>query len=243
MAVRLASRGATCVLADVAGDLPATEAACCEANQDVAPVVVRFDVTDEATIADTFRELGRADVVPDLLFNNAGYQGDFANVTDYAVDDFRRVMDVNVTGAFLVLRSFANALMRTGRPGAVVNSASMAQQGAPNMAAYSASKAAVVALTRTAAKDLAPASIRVNSVSPAFIGPGAMWERQVERQANTPSRYYADEPAEVEAQMIDSVPMRRYGSLDEVAAVVTFLLSDDASYLTGIDVPVAGGAS
>ncbi len=91
------------------------------------------------------------------------------------------------------------------------------------MAAYSASKAAVIALTKTAAKDLAHHSIRVNSVSPAFIGPGVMWDRQVELQAATPSQYFSDQPDEVAAQMINSVPLRRYGSLDEVAAAVLFL--------------------
>jgi NAD(P)-dependent dehydrogenase (short-subunit alcohol dehydrogenase family) len=118
----------------------------------------------------------------------------------------------------------------------------MAQGGAPNMAAYSASKAAVVALAKTAAKDLAAASIRVNSVSPAFIGPGAMWDRQVALQAGTPSQYFSDDPGEVAAQMIGSVPLRRYGSLDEVASAVLFLLSDESSYITGFDLHVSGGA-
>jgi NAD(P)-dependent dehydrogenase (short-subunit alcohol dehydrogenase family) len=79
------------------------------------------------------------------------------------------------------------------------------------MVAYSASKAAVIALTKSAAKDLAASSIRGNSISPAFVGPGAMWDRQVELQANTPSQYFSDDPSDVAAQMIGSVPMRRYG--------------------------------
>lgn len=110
------------------------------------------------------------------------------------------------------------------------------------MVAYSASKAAVVAMTKSAAKDLAPQSIRVNSISPAFIGPGAMWDRQVELQATTPSQYFSDDPALVVDQMIGSIPLRRYGSLDEVAATVQFLLSDEASYITAFDIEVSGGA-
>ena len=70
-----------------------------------------------------------------------------------------------------------------------------------------------------------------------------MWDRQVEQQARAPSPYYADEPAEVAAQMMAMVPLRRYGSTAEVASVVAFLLSDEASYLTGINVEVAGGAT
>lgn len=242
-AVRLARAGSRLVLADVASGIDDTAAACVAADPASRPVVITFDVTDERDVERAFDALATEGITADLLFNNAGFQGAFANLVDYDVGDFRRVLDVNVAGVFIVLRCFARALIATGRPGAVVNTASMAHGGAPNMAAYSASKAAVIALTKTAAKDLAHASIRVNSVSPAFIGPGRMWDRQVELQANVPSQYFSDRADEVAAQMIASVPLRRYGSLDEVAAVVHFLLSDDASYITAFDVEVSGGGS
>jgi NAD(P)-dependent dehydrogenase (short-subunit alcohol dehydrogenase family) len=115
--------------------------------------------------------------------------------------------------------------------------------GAPNMPAYSASKAAVIGLTKSAAKDLAPRGIRVNAVSPAFIGPGRMWETQVAQQAAAGSQYYATDPERVAAQMIEMVPLRRYGSVREVATVVAFLLSDDASYVNGVNLEVSGGSS
>ena len=245
IARRLAARGARLVLTDLesaADGLDATVAACREIGA-AADVVVEFcDVTSEQAVDAMFDRLDGVAVVADLLVNNAGYQGDFANTVDYDVSDLRRVLDVNIAGVFLVLRRFANVLVDVGRSGSVVNIASMAQSGAPNMLGYSASKAAVVALTKTAAKDLAADQIRVNSVSPAFIGPGAMWDRQVELQAATPSQYFASDAAEVAAQMIGSVPMRRYGTLDEVAAAVQFLLSDEASYVTGFDLHVSGGA-
>jgi len=130
-----------------------------------------------------------------------------------------------------------------GRTGSIVCSASMAGVGgAPNMSAYSASKAAVIGLVKSAAKDLAPAGIRVNAVSPAFIGPGAMWDNQVAMQAAAASPYYADEPEIVAAQMLGMIPLHRYGSPAEVAAVVAFLLSDAASYVTGTNVEIAGGS-
>jgi len=92
-------------------------------------------------------------------------------------------------------------MIEHGSVGSVVNSASMAGvAGAPNMSAYSASKAAVIGLTLSAAKDLAPHGIRVNAVSPAFIGPGRMWTRQVEAQAIVGSQYYGTDPDEVAAQ-------------------------------------------
>jgi len=114
--------------------------------------------------------------------------------------------------------------------------------GAPNMAAYSASKAALIGLTKSAAKDLAPAGIRVNAISPAFIGPGAMWDAQVAAQANVGSQYFSRSPDAVAQQMIDTIPMRRYGSTSEVASVVAFLLSEQASYVTGQNIEISGGA-
>ena len=242
-AVRLAAAGARVVLADIKDGLDVTATMCAEANTTATPTTAQFDVTSETDVQRAFDDLAAEGIVADLLFNNAGYQGNFSNIVDYDAVDFRRVLDINVTGVFIVLQCFARALIPTGRPGAIVNSASMAHYGAPNMAAYSASKAAVIALTKTAAKDLARLSIRVNSISPAFIGPGEMWDRQVELQAATPSQYFSDQPDEVAAQMIAAVPLRRYGSLDEVAAAVQFLLSDGASYITAFDIQVAGGAT
>ena len=111
------------------------------------------------------------------------------------------------------------------------------------MTAYSASKAAIIGMAKSAAKDLAPAGIRVSSVSPAFVGPGRMWDSQVAAQAAARSPYFADDPVQVAEQMIGMVPLRRYGSTAEVARVVAFLLSDEASYLTGINVEIAGGSA
>jgi NAD(P)-dependent dehydrogenase (short-subunit alcohol dehydrogenase family) len=196
---------------------------------------VPFDVTDEAAVAaavDGLAPLGG-------LVNNAGYQGVFTSVDRYPLDDARRVIEVNVLGVMTVLAAAARVM--TG--GAIVNVASMAGvSGAPNMPAYSASKAAVIGLTKAAAKDLAPMGIRVNAVSPAFIGPGRMWDTQVARQAAAGSQYYAADPEAVAAQMIELVPMRRYGSVHEVANVVAFLLSDDASYVNGVNLEVSGGS-
>jgi NAD(P)-dependent dehydrogenase (short-subunit alcohol dehydrogenase family) len=200
-------------------------------------VDVSFDVTDADAVAAAIRSVGAFDG----LVNNAGYQGVFRPVDSYPLDDARRVLDVNVLGVFNVLAASAQA-MHDG--GSIVNVASMAGvSGAPNMPAYSASKAAVIGLTKAAAKDLAPAGIRVNAVSPGFVGPGKMWEAQVAQQAAAGSQYYATDPASVAAQMTGMVPLRRYGSADEVAAVIAFLLSDDASYLTGVNVEVSGGSA
>lgn len=202
-----------------------------------------FDVAHRIEVAQAFDHCVDQGLLPTQVFNNAGYQGTFERVDQMSSDDFAKVLSVNVLGVFNVIAETSARLIAAGLPGAIVNTASMAGVGgAPNMAGYSASKAAVIGLTKTASKDLAQFSIRVNSISPAFIGPGAMWDRQVALQAAAKSPFYSSDPAEVARQMIGKVPLGRYGSLDEVAQVVAFLLSDAASYLTGINVEIAGGA-
>jgi len=239
----LAARGAALVLGDLRAAADALEAtrADCLGLADVPVDIVTFDVTDDSAVAEA---IGAGAAVPDLLVNNAGYQGAFANVLDVSAADAAAVFSVNVAGALSVLQAFARRLASERRPGAIVNTASMAGvAGAPNMTPYSMSKAAVIGMTKAAAKDLAPHGIRVNAVSPAFIGPGGMWTNQVTGQAGVESPYYADTAEEVAEQMISQVPLRRYGSLDEVAGVIAFLLSDEASYLTGVNLEVAGGAA
>jgi NAD(P)-dependent dehydrogenase (short-subunit alcohol dehydrogenase family) len=240
VARELAGAGRDLVLADqpaAADPLGRTADACRALGADVQ--LTTFDVVDERATAEAIAELRLLSGV----VNNAGYQGAFAPVDRYPLDDARRVLEVNVLGMITVLSIAARGMVAAGRGGAIVNVASMAGvSGAPNMPAYSASKAAVIGLTRAAAKDLASAGIRVNAVSPGFIGPGRMWETQVAEQASLDSQYYAQEPAAVARQMIEQVPLRRYGALEEVATVVAFLLSDAASYTTGVNIEVSGGS-
>ncbi len=209
-----------------------------------AVVESTFDVSDRADVASALSACRAQGHVPNLVFNNAGYQGAFTRVDLMESDEVAKVLAVNVLGVFNVIAETSAALISAGLAGSIVNTASMAGVGgAPNMAGYSASKAAVIGLTKSTSKDLAPFGIRVNAVSPAFIGPGAMWERQVEMQAATGSQYYSSDPAEVAKQMIGMVPLRRYGTTGEVASVVAFLLSDAASYLTGVNIEISGGSA
>lgn len=199
------------------------------------------DVTNPDDVAKAFagavKEFGRIDYV----FNNAGYQGLFAKTDEYPADDFQKVIDINVVGVFHVLKAAAQHMRESGG-GAIANTASYAGVvGPPNMLAYAASKFAVIGMTQTAAKDLAPYGIRVNALSPALIGSGMMWTRQTELQAAVGSQYFSTNPKQVEQQMIDSVPMRRLGSLEEVANGVAFLMSDEASYITGFNLEITGG--
>jgi NAD(P)-dependent dehydrogenase (short-subunit alcohol dehydrogenase family) len=245
VAVRLAASGASVVLTDLEAaeaGLEETRAACAGVAGDDVVLIVTGDVTDAASVAAVFEAAVAGPGVPDRVFNNAGVQGLILPLQDYPVDDFEAVLRVNVGGIFHVLREAAQRLRAAGRGGAIVNSASMAGvEGAANMPAYSASKGAVMSITRSASKDLAPLGIRVNAISPAFIGPGRMWDRQVRLQAQAATQYYSTDPAQVEREMIGAVPLRRMGSVDEVAATVIWLLSDQSSYLTGQNLIVSGG--
>eukprot|EP00591_Stephanopyxis_turris_P009438 CAMPEP_0195518210 /NCGR_PEP_ID=MMETSP0794_2-20130614/12581_1 /TAXON_ID=515487 /ORGANISM="Stephanopyxis turris, Strain CCMP 815" /LENGTH=287 /DNA_ID=CAMNT_0040647137 /DNA_START=166 /DNA_END=1029 /DNA_ORIENTATION=+ len=184
-----------------------------------------------------------------LLWNNAGYQGKIAPTLEYDTVDFSNVMNINVTGMFIVLQSVAKRMAAEkeeegGRGFSIVNTASVAGlRGTPAMVAYSSSKAAVLAMTVSTAKDLAPHGIRVNAVSPALIGPGYMWTRQNELHAKSGSPYFLSDPERVAEGKINSVPMKRLGSVEEVIKSVAFLLSDDSSYTTATNLVVDGGMS
>jgi NAD(P)-dependent dehydrogenase (short-subunit alcohol dehydrogenase family) len=243
----LAAHGYRLALGDA--DVPAarerlgeTAAECRALGADV--FLTPFDVTQpdavEAAVQRCVKEFGP----PSGLYNNAGAQGAFTTIERYPIDDLRKVFEVNVFGLWNVLASVARAMIDAGVAGSIVNTASMAGVGgAPNMAAYSGTKAAVIGITKSAAKDLAPHGIRVNAVSPAFIGPGMMWDRQVALQAEANSQYYSNDPAVVAEQMINMVPLRRFGNPSEVASAVRFLLSQDSSYVNGVNMEISGGSA
>lgn len=245
-ALRLANAGATILLLDNVQEK--ADAVAKEINNSGGKAKTYIaDVTNDTEVNKSIEhmenDLGLQDQKGQIhmLFNNAGYQGLFTTTDTYPSEDFQKVIDVNITGVFHVLKAVATH-MREHSGGAIVNTASYAGvSGPPNMLAYAASKFAVVGMTETAAKDLAPFNIRVNAISPSLIGPGFMWTRQTELQAATNTQYFDSNPKVVEKDMVNTVPMRRYGSLEEVANGVAFLLSDEASYITGFNLVLNGG--
>ena len=210
---------------------------------------VANDVNGITTCACDVRDAEQVQAVVDaagpihLLWNNAGYQGAMKPLLEYPADDVQLVMDINVVGAFRVLQACAKNMAAHGG-GAIVQTGSVAGlRGTPTMGAYVASKAAIHGLTMTAAKDLAPHHIRVNTVMPALIGPssGFMWKRQNELHAASGSPYFDRDPAVVAAKKINGVPLKRLGEVEEVVEAVAFLLSDESAYITGTSLVVAGG--
>uniref|UniRef100_A0A7S2K7T2 Uncharacterized protein n=1 Tax=Leptocylindrus danicus TaxID=163516 RepID=A0A7S2K7T2_9STRA len=217
-------------------------------------MALQCDVTDEFSVKECMETAVQHFGGIDLVWNNAGYQGDIKPTLDYRVSDFDKVMRINVTGMFTVLQAASRhmvtqnkALINAGKIPkrySIVNTASVAGlRGTPAMVAYASSKAAVLAMTVSTSKDLAPYGIRVNAVSPALIGPGYMWTRQNELHAASGSPYFANDPDEVARNKVNGVPMKRLGSVEEVLHTVAFLLSDDSSYTTGSNLVVDGGMS
>lgn len=240
-AMRMASEGCHIALWDIA-DCTDAVTQITSKYRDIQCRAYSVDITKEEMVQKATDRVVEDFGTIDYLFNNAGYQGQFQPTHKYPVKDFAKVMEINVVGAFTVLKYVANAMIKCNSNGSIVSSASRAGVGCPpNMVAYGASKAALAQMTRIASKDLAPHNIRVNSVSPALVGPGFMWKRQIELQAAAGTIYNPSDPKKTAKKFINSPFMKRYGSMDEVMGPVTFLFSDDASYLTGVDIPITGG--
>lgn len=167
----------------------------------------------------------------DYAVNNAGIEGQFAGITDLAEDDWDRVLDINLKGTFLCMKYEARAMLDRGRGGAIVNIGSVNSfLGFATGAAYVTSKHGLIGLTTSVSAELAPRGIRVNLVCPGII--------------DTPMHHRArgilgDEV--YDKGVLPSVHLRRAGRPEEVARVIVFLCSDDASYITGTTLTPDGG--
>ena len=221
VASRLARAGAAVAVADRNQE----GAAAAAARIGVSAFPVAVDISERSSVERMVEQvLDRAGRI-DVLVNNAGIGGRAAPLWEQTDQDWNQVLAVNLTGVFYCCRAVIGH-MRSRRYGRIVNIASVAgKEGNPNMTAYSASKAGVIAFTKSLAKEVATDGVCVNAVSPAVI------RTRILDQLT---------PAQVD-YMVERIPMRRTGTAEEVAAVVHFLASPDCSFVTGQCYDASGG--
>lgn len=233
--LRLAQEGATVIA--TARSLTSVESTIKEVEQAggvARPLVVDVTRPDDAmTIVPTARREFGAD--PGILVCCAGAQT-FADIFDLELEDWDRVFDVNAKGTFLTIRPVAEAMRRAGR-GSIVNVASIqGRLGNRWFAHYSASKAAMLSLTRSFAVALAPDHVRVNAVAPGIIDIGLAHKADQEL-----ARIRGLEPGEPMRRRVAEVPLGRAGTPVDVANAVLFLAADESDYITGECIHVCGG--
>ncbi len=222
-----AAHGANVTLADVVGDRCETTAAAIASSSGTQTLAVCTDVSDPAQcehlLTQCVERFGRCDI----LVNNAGIIVP-GSILDVSIEDFDRVLGVNLRGSFLMGQVVAKHMVKEGIAGAIVNmSSTNAVVAIPNQLAYAVSKGGIMQLTRVMAMALAPHNIRVNAIGPGSIATDMLKVVMDDREARR--------------MILSRTPMGRVGEPDEVAKVAVFLASDYASYVTGQTVYPDGG--
>ncbi|WP_411851243.1 SDR family NAD(P)-dependent oxidoreductase [Stenotrophomonas sp. LGBM10] len=221
----LAASGAAVAIWDLKADAVEKTAEALR-SKGVNTIGIALDVTDEAAVEAAVQRTVASLGELDIAVNNAGIGGPSASSGDYPVDGWKRVIDVNLTSVFLCQRAQIQAMRAAGKGGSIINMASiLGQVGFNNAAAYVAAKHGVVGLTQTAAWEHAGDRIRVNAVGPGFIATPLL-------DAMDPAARKALEAKHA---------LGRLGTADEVAALVAWLASDDASFATGTYYAIDGG--
>lgn len=223
IATRLLQSGASVSLWDL--DVDAMAETALELSK-IGPVhVAQVDVTDEASVDAAAAKTADAFGGLDILVNNAGIAGSTAKLWELPVAEWRKVVEIDLIGPYLCCRAAVPYMLKGGW-GRIVNIASIAgKEGNPNASHYSAAKAGVVALTKSLGKELATSNIVVNCVTPAVI------ETDILKQVGQKHIDY----------MLSKIPMGRFGKVEEAAALVAWLSSDDCSFTTGAVFDLSGG--
>src|SRR5476651_1183200 len=188
-------------------------------------IAVQVDVTSDQSLAEALAKTEKDLAAPDILVASAGITGPNTTVIQYPVDAWRQVIDINLTGVFLSNRAVAPGMVKRGW-GRIVNIASIAgKEGNPNASAYSATKAGVIGLTKSLGKELAKSGIRVNCVTPAAVRT-AIFDQITQQHIDF---------------MLSKIPLGRFGAVEEIAAMVGWLCTEDCSFSTGAVFDLSGG--
>jgi NAD(P)-dependent dehydrogenase (short-subunit alcohol dehydrogenase family) len=226
----LAQRGAKIVAIDRReADL---KVAIAELPPSAEALALAADVTNEDEVADYVRAACDRFGGIDVFYNNAGVEGEVKPITEYSLEAFRRVIDVNVIGVFLGLKHVLPIMLKQNK-GSIINTASVAGLvGSPHIAAYSASKHAVIGLTKSTAWECSGTGVRINCVCPGLIDSRML-------SAIFQGRFGGNAPPM--EKIVERIPARRLGHASEVASIVAFLASEEASYVSGSAYTVDGG--
>jgi 2-dehydro-3-deoxy-L-rhamnonate dehydrogenase (NAD+) len=223
IAQRMLKSGAKVVLWDT--DKAAMDVATLSLQASGPVYVDTVDVTDETSVGNAAASHMRVFGEIDILVNNAGITGGNAPLWELAPDVWRRVIDVNLVGPYLTCRALAPHMMAAGY-GRIVNIASIAgKEGNPNASHYSASKAGLIALTKSLAKELATKGVLVNCITPA-AAKTEMFAQMTQQHID---------------YMLSKIPMNRFVAVDEIAAMVAWLASEECSFSTGAVFDISGG--
>lgn len=225
IAQRIASEGATVILFDINGALlDRTVAEFVGQGYQAAGYVV--DISDEAAVQNAVGQVEQVYQRLDIMVNSAGIVGPTSTrITDYPVDDYDRIYSINLRGAFLMTK-YAIRVMEKANYGRILHMASIAgKEGNPFMAGYSSMKAGVIGLVKGVGKEYAETGITVNGLAPAVI-------RTALNEHTAPDQL---------AYMTAKIPMKRLGTVEEVAALAAWVLSKEASFNTGFIFDLSGG--
>jgi 3-oxoacyl-[acyl-carrier protein] reductase len=222
-AERLLRSGAKVVLWD--RDMPALERAAANLKREGTVGIFAVDVASEASVATAAAAAIETLDGVDILLNNAGITGPNKTSWEYQPDEWRLVLDIDLTGAFLCARALIPAMLARDY-GRIVNMASVAgKEGNPNAPAYSAAKAGLIALTKSMGKELAGTGVRVNCVTPAAAR----------------TDLFAQMTQQHVDYMLSKIPMNRFVETHEIAALVAWLCSEECSFSTGAVFDISGG--
>jgi len=233
-AVKFAREGAKLTLVDLnVKGLEQTSELVKQHNPGTEAIIVKADVTKEEEVQNyvniTVKQFGRIDG----FFNNAGDAGPAAPIGDYDNEMFKKIVDIDLYGVYLGLKYVINVMKKQGS-GSIVNTSSAGGIGAlENSSPYVASKHGVIGLTRNAAVEYGKMGIRTNAICPGFIN--------TDMVKGVAAKQFPDNPQKFYDEITAGIPTGRFGEPEEIANVVSFLLSDEAVYINGNVIPIDGG--